>query len=278
MADCERFEQGQFSWVDLGTPDLKASKSFYTQLFGWRYDDQSLGSQPYAMAKLGVARGDCAVAGIYTLGDPAGANRPQWTSYVTVDNVDETTKRIASSGGRVLKEPHDIYDAGRTALVEDPAGGVFALWTPKKNIGAGIVGEPGALTWNELVAPDIEKATAFYSRAIGWKSKSPELGKAFSEYTMLTRDGSKETSSAGIMSMGPRPAFSAQWLAYFGVADCDASARNAHQLGGRVLHAPTDVQRVGRFSIIQDPHGATFALLQSSMPTPGQLKGTKAAS
>ena len=36
MARFERYAHGQFSWVDLMTPDVAAAASFYRGLFGWQ--------------------------------------------------------------------------------------------------------------------------------------------------------------------------------------------------------------------------------------------------
>ena len=52
------------------------------------------------------------------------------------------------------------------------------------------------------------------------------------------------------------------WLPYFAVEDCDASAAKAQALGGGTVVAPTDVPEVGRFAILRDPQGAVFAIIK----------------
>ena len=59
--------------------------------------------------------------------------------------------------------------------------------------------------------------------------------------------------------MGPIPP---HWAVYFAVDDCDGKAAHASALGGKVLVPPTDVPDVGRFSILQDPQGAAFAIVK----------------
>jgi uncharacterized protein len=49
---------------------------------------------------------------------------------------------------------------------------------------------------------------------------------------------------------------------YFAVEDCDATVASAERLGGTVRVPPTDIPRVGRFAVIRDPQGATFAVIK----------------
>jgi len=55
------------------------------------------------------------------------------------------------SGGNVVKEPFDVMDVGRMPVIQDPTGAIVCLWKAKKHIGAGVVNEPGAITWHELL-------------------------------------------------------------------------------------------------------------------------------
>ena len=48
------------------------------------------------------------------------------------------------------------------AAFADPQGAVLSVWQPKENIGAGLVNAPGALSWNDLLSPDVEASAAFY--------------------------------------------------------------------------------------------------------------------
>ena len=52
------------------------------------------------------------------------------------------------------------------------------------------------------------------------------------------------------------------WSMYVTVADCDERAARATQLGGKLYMPPTDIPNVGRFSVIADPQGATFNIIQ----------------
>jgi predicted enzyme related to lactoylglutathione lyase len=51
-------------------------------------------------------------------------------------------------------------------------------------------------------------------------------------------------------------------MPYFQVADCDATAAKAQALGASFKVPPTDIPRVGRFAVIQDPQGAVFSIIK----------------
>ncbi len=45
---------GSFCWLELGTTDRKAAKSFYTSLFGWTSQDNPMGpDMVYTIFKSG---------------------------------------------------------------------------------------------------------------------------------------------------------------------------------------------------------------------------------
>ena len=53
------------------------------------------------------------------------------------------------------------------------------------------------------------------------------------------------------------------WLVYFAVEDCDAKVQKATELGARVMKPAEDIPGVGRFAILTDPQGATFAIIKT---------------
>lgn len=115
----------------------------------------------------------------------------------------------------------------------------------------------GAFGWNELMTTDVEGAAGFYASLFGWEvEKAPIPGM---DYTMVKVDGDPV---GGIMTMpdgceGMPPC----WGVYVTVEDVDVIADKAVSLGGKVVHAPTDIPNVGRFCVIQDPQGATIGAM-----------------
>ena len=58
---------------------------------------------------------------------------------------------------------------------------------------------------------------------------------------------------------GPMPP---HWLVYFAVSDIEGQTALAQSLGGAVRVPPTDAPGVGRFSVLADPQGAMFAMIE----------------
>jgi hypothetical protein len=61
---------------------------------------------------------------------PPGAT-PQWFAYIEVDDVDQRCKSVAANGGKVMREPFDIPDVGRIAIISDATGAMIGWMTPK---------------------------------------------------------------------------------------------------------------------------------------------------
>lgn len=126
-------------------------------------------------------------------------------------------------------------------------------------MGTFLHGEPNTLCWNELTTSNTEKAT---NGMFGWETEAWPM-ENFS-YTVLKNEGKPV---GGIM---PQPNETAgappMWTAYFSVKDCDGTAKRAAALGGKIFVPPTDIPKVGRFALLQDPQGATFAVITNVQP------------
>lgn len=260
MVNPTKYEHGTFSWVELGTTDAAAAKKYYGELFGWSFDDTPAGpGMVYTMCK----KGEDLVAALYPMGKEMGGVPPHWLSYVTVDDVDATSAKVSASGGKLIKGPFDVMDVGRMSVVEDPSGGVLALWQAKKHGGATLKQAPGSLCWNELYTTNVDLAGKFYVDVLGWKTEAVDMGP-MGTYTLFKREGAKD-NVGGMMAMPPTmKGVPSHWLAYFAVDDCDASTKKASDLGGKTLMPPMDIPNIGRFSIVQDPQGAVFSLYKNA--------------
>jgi predicted enzyme related to lactoylglutathione lyase len=255
-----KHDHGTFSWAELSTTDASAAKKFYGKLLGWTFDDMPAGPDMiYTMNKVG----DQYASALYKMGESMKGIPPHWDSYVTVDDVDAIAKKAAANGAKLLKEPFDVMDVGRMAVIQDPTGAALCLWTAKKHIGAGVIHDPGAMTWNELFTSDVDRAGKFYASTFGWTLTPVDMGQ-MGTYTLFGRAGQKN-NVGGMMPLGPQmKGVPAHWLIYFAVTDVDASAKLAGESGGKVLSPPMDIPNVGRFATIQDPQGAVFAVYKGA--------------
>ena len=116
---------GHIAWTDLMSDDVDKARNFYTGVLGWDSEVMDVGKGPYTVFKVG----DHPVAGLMAkpAQGPASCAPTAWTSYVTVDDVDERTARVAGAGGVVLADPVDIPTVGRMAIIQDPTGGVIGI-------------------------------------------------------------------------------------------------------------------------------------------------------
>jgi hypothetical protein len=257
MAEFTSHVPGTFSWAELATTDQKNGVQFYRTLFGWGLDETPMG--PAEVYSMFTMRGK-EVAAAYTMRPEERQHGapPHWNLYVTVANVEDSVKRAQSLGATVLAPPFDVMDAGRMAILQDPTGAVFEVWEAKKNIGAKILNEPGALCWSELTTRDPKRAEEFYTALFGWTAKH-SAPAAVMEYTEFHNQGQ---FGVGMMAMPPgMPAHvPSYWMPYFQVTDCDASANQSKGLGATLMIGPQDIPGTGRFAIVTDPQGAMFAL------------------
>lgn len=117
----------------------------------------------------------------------------------------------------------------------------------------------GQFSWNELVTTDPAAATKFYSQLFGWKTQ--EMPMPNFTYTIVTASNA-EFGQGGIMAVPPNAqGMPPAWISYVTVDDVDATAKQAEQLGGKIMCPPTDIPNVGRFAVIIDPQGAAIAII-----------------
>jgi uncharacterized protein len=243
---------GSFVWNELLTTDTGGAGSFYSKVVGWKPAPFSPdGSYHTFNTKSGQA------AGMMVLPDEAKkmGSPPHWLMYIGTPNVDDTAQRVAQLRGRVLKQPADIPGVGRYAVVQDPYGAAFGLYTPKNPRGQG---EPatGDFSWFELYTPNPEGAWSFYQSLFGWeKTSAMDMGE-MGTYQMFGRGGG--IPNGGIMK--PPPGAPAAWMPYAMVADAQASAAAAQRLGAKIVNGPMEVPGGDWIAQGIDPQGAMFAV------------------
>ncbi len=250
---------GSVCWVDLGAPDMDEAARFYASVFGWqahRAEEPDAGD--YLMCHLNGA----AVAGIGPL--MSTAQTPMWTVYVATDSADATARAVEANEGRILTAPFDVAKTGRMGVFADPAGAVFGAWEPITFPGMQRIGEPGALTWAEVVVPDAGMQPLFYGKVFGWETRPTGTADApYQEFLLRGR------SVAGLMQMSAEwPAGTpAHWMPYFEVMDCDVTSDRCRSAGGDVVVPARDIEP-GRFAMLRDPFGAHFSIIKMSEEFP----------
>jgi uncharacterized protein len=120
---------------------------------------------------------------------------------------------------------------------------------------------PGTFSWVDLATTDAGGAKAFYGGLFGWEMEDRD-GREGAVYTVCHIDrkavcGLFEMTD-GMRATGVPP----NWTSYVTVADADAAAARAKELGGDAVDEAFDVRDAGRMAVLKDPQGAVFAVWQ----------------
>jgi len=256
MSERTSYEPGTPCWVELsGTPDFDASESFYRDLLGWEIPEQPNSAQlgGYRRAKRG-GRDVAGASPVMQDGQPC-----EWNTYVSVEDADATVAKVRDAGGAVIVEPLDVMGMGKMAIFADPAGAAFGIWEPGSFVGAEIVNEDGAFSWNELGTRDVAGSIDFYGKVFGWTVEERDMGP-MGAYRIwkdgdAIRGGLFDMNAPHIPDEAPN-----HWLVYFTAPDAATAAEKTKAGGGIVFVEPIDIG-MGEIAVLQDPQGATFAVM-----------------
>jgi predicted enzyme related to lactoylglutathione lyase len=240
-------------WVDVSSPDLAKSNAFYSGLFGW--DAQQVPDQEAGGYTMYFLDGKMVAAAGPTFSPD---QHPAWSTYVRSDDADATAQTVTDAGGQVVMGPMDVMGQGRMAVFSDPTGAFISIWQPQIHQGAQVVNEPGAFSWSELYTRDVPAARDFYSKVFGWGTEEEDM--PFGKYTTFQVDGRAIAGGMDMSTMLPE-SVPPHWLVYFTVKDTEASMKKVQDLGGTVIDGPNPTP-MGPLAIIQDPVGASFAIIQ----------------
>src|SRR5256885_15616660 len=123
--------RGSFVWEELMTTDVPSAISFYNKVAGLK-----AGKSDASYTHLEGSNGQ--MGGVMLLPEEAkkGGTPPSWVSYIGVPDTDQAARTVATLGGKVEKGPWNIADGARIAIVSDPQGAVFAIYSNPKAAGA----------------------------------------------------------------------------------------------------------------------------------------------
>jgi predicted enzyme related to lactoylglutathione lyase len=266
------YPEGVPTWVDTQQRDPQAAQEFYAGLFGWTFTTVSPPDAPvYAIAALDGR--DVAAIG-------QADDRPAvWNTYIAVDDADAAAARIFAAGGEPTGEPDQIGPFGRAMSLRDPAGVPFRLWQAGKHNGAQVVNDPGTWNFSDLHT-DTPDSVAFYSKVFGWSVEDAGFAQTirqpgYGDHLEATIDPDIRKRQAAVgappgfedviaLVVGLEPRLAPHWHVSFSVADRDAAAERAEQLGAEVLS--TEDGQWTRTALIRDPQGAVFTASQFSPP------------
>jgi hypothetical protein len=247
--------RGRFVWHELMTTDPQGAGAFYSKVLPWK--TQPSGMPDYTLWVAGKTQAGGLMA------QPEDARRagapPSWLVYIGTPDVDATATDAQRLGGKVLKSPADIPGIGRFAVLADPQGAAFAIFTPAPSPAGA---PPSAYSWHELATSDQQGALAFYSELFGW-SRGPahDMGPG-GTYQLVEHGGTQVAGVYKLMDASKPPS----WLTYITVASVDRAAAAAKAAGGKVTQGPMEVPGGSRIAQILDPQGGAFAVHELAKP------------
>ena len=244
---------GRFVWHELLTTDTAAAAAFYPKVLPWRTAPSSMPGYTIWMA------GQTQIGGLMALPAEAGATPPHWLVYVGTPNVDATCSQAQGLGARIVKAPADIPNVGRFAVLTDPQGATFALFTPGAGPPPGAPPAQGGFSWHELATTDVAAALRFYGQLFGWtKGPGHDMG-AMGVYQIFQHGGDQVGGIVNVQAPSTPPS----WLSYVNVAEASRAVAAAKAGGGRLLHGPMEVPGGSWIAMMMDPQGGAFAVQEA---------------
>lgn len=131
-------DTGTVWWNELISADPDRSRDFYQTVAGWTpkivaSDDNSRAPAPGEPAYTLFSAGSTETAGMTKYeGKDASDPKPGWLMYIQVTDVDSAVGEALKKGGKILRAPADASKIGRIAIVQDPDGNAFGLYSPIK--------------------------------------------------------------------------------------------------------------------------------------------------
>lgn len=247
--------EGMFCWADMGSTNVEASKKFYTDMFGWTWDDAG---NDYWIAKMGKSM----VAGLMKSQCPDG--KSYWSTYLNTADLDTTMATAEKNGATTIVPKTEVGDWGWFSMHKDPTNAMIAFWQNKGDAPteSWTKNETGHMCWTELITNDIDRSGSFYCNTLKYTPENMNMGEGAPAYTMFKMG---DTQAAGMMAIqkewGEVPP---HWMNYIQVDSITASSAKATKLGAKICKECTEIPGMGWFSIMTDPQGGTISMFSKT--------------
>jgi len=110
----------KLSYVEFQAKDLKATKSFFTKVFGWEFQDY--GPDYTSFANEGLD------GGFYTSEKFASTQNGSALLVFYSQALEQTQEEVEGAGGKIVK-PIFAFPGGRRFHFTEPSGNEFAVWS-----------------------------------------------------------------------------------------------------------------------------------------------------
>ena len=245
---------GKFIWRNLFTNDVESAVNFYRGMFSWESRRFGGGRNAYMlMTNTGLS-----VAGIILL-DNKDNSENQWVSFISVDDVKQTSNYVTATGGKVLVSPRVFEQHGQLAIFTDPEGAAFGVMNSSSGDPREVMPRVGQFVWADLLAMQPVTQTRFYQGIANYTvDPNPSAGTKI-DFFLKTNN----IPRAGVLEI-PDDDILPNWLPYVRVNNIVDSVVKTTQLGGTVILEPSVNVYNGKLAVILDPTGAAIGMVEIS--------------
>ncbi|MDX2456325.1 MAG: VOC family protein [Gammaproteobacteria bacterium] len=115
-------EHEKINYVEFPAKDIQATKEFFTQAFGWSFQD--FGPEYTAFSNQGVD------GGFFKAELSSSTNNGAALIVFYSRDIEATQAKIEKSNGNIVK-PIFSFPGGRRFHFTEPSGNEFAVWSDK---------------------------------------------------------------------------------------------------------------------------------------------------
>ncbi|KXF82383.1 VOC family protein [Enterovibrio coralii] len=115
-------QHGKINYVEFPATDLLATKSFFSQAFGWTFTDY--GPDYTAFSDAGLD------GGFFRSEKHADTDVGSALVVFYSERLEQTETNIRQTGGEIVK-PIFTFPGGRRFHFREPSGNEFAVWSDK---------------------------------------------------------------------------------------------------------------------------------------------------
>jgi predicted enzyme related to lactoylglutathione lyase len=113
-------ETGKISYVEFPARDMEATKTFFTETFGWDFVDHDPEYTSFNSAGL--------KGGFFKSDMTANTDKGSALIVLYSSELEATQAKIEKSGGKIVKQIFS-FPGGRRFHFKDPSGNEYAVWS-----------------------------------------------------------------------------------------------------------------------------------------------------
>ncbi len=110
---------GQIDYVEFPAVDIAKTRTFYGDVFGWKFEDYGPDYTSFTDGRL---------AGGFYSDAHAQSHRPLVVIYA--ENLEALEAKVKSAGGNIVKSAFS-FPGGRRFHFADPSGNELAVWSDR---------------------------------------------------------------------------------------------------------------------------------------------------